>query len=123
MGQVAKSLERRLSGVVRLWPPALPTPAPLLRASHIVPWSACTSGVERLDPENDLLLSAFWDAAFDRGLVTFENDGTPRFPSSLSPAARAVLHWSVPLPLTPRHRDHLAWHRANVFIAATQQAP
>jgi hypothetical protein len=40
----------------------------LLRASHIVPWADCTDA-QRLDVHNGLLLSALWDAAFDRGLV------------------------------------------------------
>ncbi len=47
----------------------------LLRASHIVPWNRCETEAERLNPENGLLLSALWDAAFDRGLVTFNDDG------------------------------------------------
>ena len=41
---------------------------PLLRASHTVPWSECESDAERLDVHNGLLLSALWDAAFDRAL-------------------------------------------------------
>jgi len=39
----------------------------LLRASHIKLWAACASDAERLDVHNSLLLSSFWDAAFDRG--------------------------------------------------------
>ena len=39
---------------------------PLLRASHTIPWSECESDAERLDVHNGLLLSALWDAAFDR---------------------------------------------------------
>jgi HNH endonuclease len=42
----------------------------LLRASHIVPWADCESDAERLNVHNGLLLSALWDAAFDRALVT-----------------------------------------------------
>src|SRR5262249_33086646 len=42
----------------------------LLRASHIVPWADCTDA-QRLDVHNGLLLSALWDAAFDRGLISF----------------------------------------------------
>ena len=38
----------------------------LLRASHIVPWADCDDA-QRLDVHNGLLLSALWDAAFDRG--------------------------------------------------------
>jgi hypothetical protein len=42
----------------------------LLRASHIIPWADCESDAERLDVHNGFLLSALWDAAFDRALVT-----------------------------------------------------
>jgi hypothetical protein len=55
----------------------------LPRASHIVPWSDCDD-VQRLDVHNGLLLSALWDAAFDKGLVSFNDDGTVRASSSLS---------------------------------------
>lgn len=46
----------------------------LLRASHIKPWAG-SSNRERLDPENGLLLSAAYDAAFDARLISFDNDG------------------------------------------------
>jgi predicted restriction endonuclease len=48
----------------------------LLRASHIVPWADCNDE-QRLDVHNGLLLSAFWDAAFDKGLVSFDDNGRP----------------------------------------------
>ena len=41
----------------------------LLRASHIIPWKDCPDDAERLNIHNGLLLSALWDAAFDRGLT------------------------------------------------------
>ncbi len=87
----------------------------LLRASHIIPWSKCSSDKDRLDAHNGLLLSALWDAAFDRGLVTFEDDGHPFFSPALSNKAIAELRWQQPVALTDRHRDRLAWHRANLF--------
>ena len=59
----------------------------LLRASHIVPWSDCNDEL-RLDVHNGLLLSALWDAAFDPGLVSFADDGTPLFGPKLSATAR-----------------------------------
>ena len=46
----------------------------LLIASHIKPWNVCTNQ-ERLDPENGILLSALIDRLFDRGLITFYDDG------------------------------------------------
>jgi hypothetical protein len=64
----------------------------LLRASHIVPWAACESDPERLDVHNGLLLSALWDAAFDKGLISFADDGTPLISSQLSPQARTALN-------------------------------
>lgn len=87
----------------------------LLRASHIVPWAECDSDAERLNVHNGLLLSALWDAAFDRGLVTFDDRGEPHFSAALSEAARAELRWYHPLPLTDEHRMRLARHRDKVF--------
>lgn len=89
--------------------------AALLRASHIVPWKSCDSDSQRLDVHNGLLLSALWDAAFDRGLVTFMDDGSPVFSPALSDAARAELRWCGKLPLTQQQRANVAWHRVNIF--------
>jgi HNH endonuclease len=85
--------------------------AALLRASHIIPWAECESDAERLDVHNGLLLSALWDAAFDRALVTFDDEGTPEISPSLSGQARAELRWSSPISLTDEHRRRLARHR------------
>jgi len=87
----------------------------LLRASHIIPWKDCESDAERLNVYNGLLLSALWDAAFDRGLVTFDDNGNPEFSPSLSNAARAELRWKEAISLTKNHRDRLAWHRKHLF--------
>lgn len=83
----------------------------LLRASHIIPWVDCESDAERLDVHNGLLLSALWDAAFDRALVTFDDAGNPEFSPALSDQARAELRWSAPISLTDAHRQRLAHHR------------
>lgn len=92
----------------------------LLRASHIKPWSRCDSDAERLDVHNGLLLSALWDAAFDVGLVTFEDDGVPVFSPALTEAAQATLTWSSTLRLTPQHRQQLSWHRRYLFLKSAQ---
>ena len=83
----------------------------LLRASHIVPWTDCINDFERLNVYNGLLLSALWDAAFDRALVTFDDQGIPEFSSSLSTQARCSLTWTSSLRLTPEHRSRLIQHR------------
>ena len=106
-------------GLIDYWRGRCPltgiTDTALLRASHIVPWKDCTSDADRLDVYNGLLLSALWDAAFDRGLVTFDGEGRPQFSPALSEAGRVELRWQNPIPLTDKHRRRLAWHRASVF--------
>lgn len=44
----------------------------LLVASHIVPWKA--EPLHRADPRNGLCLSRLHDGAFDRGLITFDEE-------------------------------------------------
>ena len=44
----------------------------VLRASHIIPWS--DNKENRLNPENGLFLSATYDAAFDKHLISFDED-------------------------------------------------
>jgi len=41
--------------------------APLLRASHIIPWSK--NEKERLNPENGICFSALYDCAYDKGYI------------------------------------------------------
>jgi predicted restriction endonuclease len=87
----------------------------LLRASHIIPWARCDSDAERLDVHNGLMLSSLWDAAFDDGLITFDDDGHAIVSSTLSATAIAALQFeaALPLPLTPEHRVRLTWHRTH----------
>lgn len=44
----------------------------VLRASHIIPWAEKEE--TRMNPENGLCLSATYDAAFDKHLITFDED-------------------------------------------------
>lgn len=71
--------DRFRSALMDYWNAACPLtgisePA-LLKASHIIPWAECQTDQERLNVHNGLLLSALWDAAFDSGLVTFDDRG------------------------------------------------
>lgn len=89
----------------------------LLRASHIVPWAQCDSDQERLNVHNGLLLSSLWDAAFDTGLVTFDDHGRVIASPNISEMAIEALRIEdVPaLSLTDEHRIRLAWHRAYLW--------
>lgn len=103
------------AALMRYWDGRCPvtgiTEPGLLRASHIVPWAECGSDADRLDVHNGLLLAAHWDAAFDAGLVSFDNDGAALFSPALGAAARTALSAAPPIPLTHEHRARLAWHR------------
>jgi predicted restriction endonuclease len=94
---------------MRIW-----TEPALLRASHIVPWSDCNDE-QRLDVHNGLLLSALWDAAFDKGLISFMDDGKLCVSPGLSEVARKALSIDTALVLHGLRHAHcakLAVHRA-----------
>ena len=98
----------------------------LLRASHIRPWAECDD-TERLDVHNGLLLSALWDAAFDRGLVSFDDGGAALFTPTLSDSARLSLSPASFCPpvikLRPEHRVRLADHRMRHGFADHEGRP
>lgn len=65
--QVMKEESRcRITGVKRI---------EHLRASHIRPWRDCESAEQRLDGNNGLLLTPTIDHLFDRGYISFKNNG------------------------------------------------
>jgi predicted restriction endonuclease len=89
----------------------------LLRASHMMPWSHCKSDAQRLDVYNGLLLSALWDAAFDAGLVTFDDNGNVLPSPRMEVAALAELKVATArqLVLRDEHRPYLAYHRSQIW--------
>lgn len=106
------------AALMQYWPAGCPltgiTDPGLLRASHIVPWAECASDGERLDVHNGLLLSSLWDAAFDAGLVSFNDEGRALAAPRLGAAARTalVIDTAPTLIVSDGHRIRLAWHRA-----------
>ncbi|WP_453976647.1 HNH endonuclease [Brevundimonas sp. Marseille-Q4549] len=88
----------------------------MLRASHVQPWRASDNG-QRLDPENGLILSAHLDALFDRGLITFADDGSMLVSESISVASKDVWGVGNPLRVKPKDRlsEYLRYHREKVF--------
>jgi hypothetical protein len=113
----------RLTGITK---PAL------LIASHIKPWRSCTTADERLDGMNGLLLTPDADLLFDRGFITFQNDGEARVSSrfdtddlrrlGLGDLALPRIGLSeAPIPWrTAAFADaqcgYLAYHRAEVYV-------
>lgn len=89
----------------------------LLIASHIKPW-AIDEGA-RLDQYNGLLLTPNLDALFDKGFISFNEDGSIKLSSKLSKEDldHLGLHSGMMLRegFDPKHRPYLAWHRSNLF--------
>jgi hypothetical protein len=104
----------------------------LLKASHIKPWRACETAQERLDGMNGLLLTPDADHLFDRGFISFEDEGevlvSPRvdredlrrlgFDQLVLEAtgfAEAPVPWQVG-GFRPGQRPYLDYHRKKVFL-------
>jgi len=91
---------------------------PVLRASHMKPWSQCADDAERLNVFNGILLVANLDALFDRGLISFEDSGEISISPRVNAACRDLLQLSSTLRLrliAPQHLPFLAWHREYLF--------
>jgi len=90
----------------------------LLRASHIKPWRD-SNNAERLDRYNGLLLSPGYDAAFDDGLISFNDDGTMFVSAILTDARLAQLGIvrgaRITKPMHQKHRAYLEYHRLEVL--------
>jgi HNH endonuclease len=88
----------------------------VLRASHIMPWRECTTYKHRLDPENGFLLSAHLDALFDKGLISFSDNGTMIISSTVSEVdrKRLGLGGSLRKRLSAGQKKYLNFHR-NLF--------
>lgn len=85
--------------------------AGLLRVSHIVSWA--DDKTCRHDPENVILLSSLWDAAFDRGLVSFDDSGRAIFAKHLTKTTQEQLISSEmkALAMTESRARYLERHR------------
>lgn len=93
----------------------------LLKASHIKPWRSCTTNAERLDGNNGLLLIPNIDHLFDRGYISFENDGTMLISPVVDPSEIARLGIATAPapnvgPFSPGQAAYLAFHRESVFL-------
>ena len=89
---------------------------PLLIASHIKPWSVCNNN-ERLDPFNGLMLAPNIDALFDKGLITFDTDGTIKIHPTINPENQKRLGISpnMKLKIRPKSKKYFEYHRNHVF--------
>lgn len=106
--------------VLRLWGKCAVTGCKtkcLLTASHIKAVIYCENHDEKIDPYNSILLSKVYDALFDRGLITFRDDGTivvsKKIPRSDLEAVGVKL--TAKIHLHPQQLPYLKFHREEIF--------
>ncbi len=96
--------------------PACGKTASLLTASNINPVIHCNEE-EMSDPYNGLLLTTAYDKLFDRGFISFNDDGTIVI-SEMLPAPDAFslgLKPDICIKLDSRHLPYLQFHRDKIL--------
>lgn len=98
----------------------------LLIASHIKPWVRCETGEERTSAENGLCLNPLHDRAFDKGLITLDDNlrvvHSPSLRDALTHESYAEhfakfegMQIRLPVRARPAHA-FLDYHRNNIFV-------
>lgn len=92
-----------------------------LIASHIKPWRSATN-YERLDPENGFMLTPSIDHLFDKGFISFGNDGAVLLADIADRVAMermGVIGEGVTEnigALTHGQKEYLDWHRDSLLL-------
>ena len=86
----------------------------LLIASHIKPWSK-SSNEERLDPYNGLLLIPNIDKVFDKGLISFSENGSILISQFLPEPNILGIDSKMKVNLTNKHQVYMQYHRDHLY--------
>lgn len=88
----------------------------LLIASHIKPWTESESK-EKLHVDNGFLMCPNHDRLFDKGYITFDDDGKIIISDKLKENDRVYLNVDsrMHIELTDGNKKYLKFHRENVF--------
>ena len=88
----------------------------LLIASHIKPWSKSDSK-EKVDKDNGILFCPNHDYLFDKGLISFTDEGKLLISSLLNQNDKTILglNENIKLNLSEKKKKYLEWHRENIY--------
>ena len=87
----------------------------LLIASHIKPWKD-SNNQERLDVENGFILCPNHDKLFDRGFITFKDDGEVIVSNRIvGDVPRLSISDKILCNLSYGNMEYLEWHRDEIF--------
>ncbi len=94
-----------------------------LIASHIKPWSKCKNQIEKLDQDNGILLNSLADKLFDKGLITFDDDGRIIYSKQMSNNDILIFEKQLKnqecflkMFITSKMIKYLKFHRAKIFL-------
>ncbi|PHD44910.1 hypothetical protein COF67_25415 [Bacillus toyonensis] len=87
-----------------------------LIASHIKPWSQ-SDNQERLDVNNGLLLCPSHDALFDKGYISFNDEGGVLISNSLDETTKVFLNMNetMNIRINENQWEYMKWHREKIF--------
>lgn len=93
----------------------------LLLVAHLKPWRACTDR-ERLDGNNGLTFTPSADFLFDRGLISFEDNGDLLVSPFVTQDEISRLGFNARVhktghPFLAQQHKYLDYHRRSVFLA------
>ncbi|WP_313157369.1 HNH endonuclease [Sphingobacterium multivorum] len=86
----------------------------LLIASHIKPWCKCDNN-EKVDSGNGLLLLPNYDKLFDRGYISFDENGKLLISKRLCNPEVFGLNDDMGIELKEDNRKYMKYHREEVF--------
>lgn len=86
----------------------------ILIASHIKPWRNSDNN-ERLDQFNGLLLTPNLDKLFDKGYISFDNDGKILISKKLTNYEILGINKNMKINIQKEHKKYLEFHRHNIY--------
>lgn len=88
----------------------------MLIVSYIKPWSK-SDNFEKVDSDDGLLLCPHHDVVFDKGLISFDDDGKIIISKKLSQEDAMLLNSSdkQSIKLSPETLTYIKYHRAEIF--------
>lgn len=88
----------------------------LLQASYAMPWKDCTN-IERIDPNNGILLCRNHDALYQNGLIAFDGQGKIHISSRISEEdyEKYGLTKRMTVNRTEKNKPFLKWHKKHMF--------
>ncbi|MGX5469124.1 P-loop NTPase fold protein [Bacillus toyonensis] len=90
----------------------------LLRTGHIKPWFQ-SSSEERMDINNGIVFCANHDTLFDKGYISFDENGRILISQKLDEESKRNLNINskITIQVKVSQEKYMKWHRENIFLS------